>query len=38
MLEMSAFNLYGGQFKFSTQLLTVSYLLYSPTDAAPQFL
>ena len=23
---------------FSTQLLTLNYLLYSPTDAAPQFL
>ena len=25
-------------FTFSTQLLTLNYLLYSPTDAAPQFL
>ena len=24
--------------EFSTQLLTLNYLLYSPTDAAPQFL
>ena len=23
---------------FSTQLITLNYLLYSPTDAAPQFL
>ena len=30
--------LYGGQFTFSTQLLTLNHLLYSPTDAAPQFL
>ena len=35
-LEMSAYKL-GGQFTFSTQLLTLYYLLYSPTDAAPQF-
>ena len=27
-------NAYGGQFPFSTQLLTLNYLLYSPTDAA----
>ena len=33
---MSAYKL-GGQFTFSTQLLTLYYLLYSPTDAAPQF-
>ena len=38
-LETSAFfTLYGGQFTISTQLLTLNYLLYSPTDAAPQFL
>ena len=33
-----SFTLYGGQFTFSTQLLTPNYLLCSPTDAAPQFL
>ena len=36
--KVSFFTLYGGQFTFSTQLLTLNYLLYSPTDAAPQFL
>ena len=29
---------YGGQWKLSTQLLKVSYLVIPPTDAAPQFL
>ena len=32
------FTLYGGQFTFSTQLSTLNYLRYSPTDAAPEFL
>ena len=36
--NVSFFILYGGQFTFSTQLLTLNYLLYSPTYAAPQFL
>ena len=36
--NVSFFTLYGGQFMFSTQLLKLNYLLYSPTDAAPQFL
>ena len=31
----SFFTLHGGQFTFSTQLLTPNHLLYSPTDAAP---
>ena len=35
--KVSFFTLYGGQFTFSTQLLTLNYLLYSPTDAATQF-
>ena len=34
----SLLTLYVGQFTFSTQLLALNYLLYSPTDAAPQFL
>ena len=34
----SFFTLYGGQLTISTQLLTPNYLLYSPTNAAPQFL
>ena len=34
----SFFTFYGGQFTFSTQLLSSNYLLYSPTDATPQFL
>ena len=34
----SLLTLYSGQFTFSTQLLTLNYLLYSPTDVAPQFL
>ena len=33
--NVSFFTLYGGQFTFSTQLLTLNYLLYSPTDAVP---
>ena len=37
-LKGSFFTLYGGQFTFSTQLLTLNYLPYSPTDALPQFL
>ena len=28
----------GGQFTFSTQLLKLNYLLYSPTDVAPYFI
>ena len=36
--NVSLLTLYGGQFTFSTQLLTPNYLLYSPTAAAPQFL
>ena len=36
--NVSLLTLYGGQFTFSTQLLTLNYLLYSPADAAPQFL
>ena len=36
--NVSFFTLYGGLFTFSTQLLTLNYLLYSPTDAAPQSL
>ena len=36
--NVSFFTLYGGQLTFSTQLLTLNYLLYSTTDAAPQFL
>ena len=36
--NVSYFTLCGGQFTFSTQLLTLNYLLYSPTDATPQFL
>ena len=36
--NVSFFTLYGGQSTFSTQLLTLNYLLYSPTDAVPQFL
>ena len=36
-LETSAFSLYGDQLTFSTQLFTLNYPLYSPTDAAPQF-
>ena len=35
--KKAKFTLYGGQFTFSTQLLTLNYLLYSPTDVAPQF-
>ena len=31
-------TLYGGQFTFSTQLFALNYLLYTPTDIAPQFL
>ena len=30
-------TLYGGPFTFSTYLLTLNYLFYSLTDAAPQF-
>ena len=37
MLETSAFSLHGDQLTFSTQLFTLNDLLYSPTDAAPQF-
>ena len=37
-LTFSFLTLYDGQFTSSTQLLTLNYLLYSPTDAAPQFL
>ena len=36
-LETSAFSLYGDQLTFSTELFTLNYPLYSPTDAAPQF-
>lgn len=36
--NFSFFILYGGLFTFSTQFLTLNYLLYSPSDAAPQFL
>ena len=36
-LETSAFSLHGDQLAFSTQLFTLNYPLYSPTDAAPQF-
>ena len=36
--NVSFFTLYGGQFTFSTQLLTLNYLLYSPTGVAPLFL
>ena len=36
--KIQLFTLYGGQFTFSTKFLTLNYLLYSPTDAAPQFL
>ena len=36
-LETSAFSLCGDQLTFSTQLFTLNYPLYSPTDAAPQF-
>ena len=35
--DVSLLNLYGGEFTFSTQLLTLNYLLNCPTDAAPQF-
>ena len=38
-LETSAFfTLNGGKSTFSTQLFTLNYLLYSPTDTTPQFL
>ena len=38
-LEKSAFLSFTvANLRFSTQLLTQNYLLYSPTDAAPQFL
>ena len=37
-LKVSLLTLYGGQFTFSTQSLTLDHLLNSPTDAAPQFL
>ena len=37
-LEMSIFTLNGGKSTFSTQLFTLNYLLYSPTDTTPQFL
>ena len=33
--NVGCFTLYGGQLTFSTQLLTLNYLLYSPTNAAP---
>ena len=36
-LETSVFSLCGDQLTFSTQLFTLNYPLYSPTDAAPQF-
>ena len=36
--SVSPIALTKGHFTFSTQLLTLNYLLYSPTDAAPQFL
>ena len=36
--NVSTETLYGGKFTFSTHLLTLNYLLYSPTSAAPQFL
>ena len=31
--NISLFTLYSGQFKFSTQMFTLTYLLYFPTDA-----
>ena len=31
-------TLYGGEFTLSTRLLTLNHLLYSLSDAAPQFL
>ena len=37
-LKVSLLTLYGGQFTFSTQSLTLDHLLYSPTDATSQFL
>ena len=36
--NISLLTLYGDQFTFSTQLLTLNYLRYSPTDVAPQLL
>ena len=35
--NVGSFTLCGGQFAFWIQLLTLNYLLYSPTDAAQQF-
>ena len=31
--NVSLFTLYSGQFMFSTQMFTLNYLLYFPTDA-----
>ena len=31
--NVSLFTLYSGQFMFSTQMFTLTYLLYFPTDA-----
>ena len=36
--NVSFLPFYGGQFTFSTQLLTLNYMLYSPTDASSKFL